>query len=456
MAFKKKATFKIDKITPLNNPTGWEMFNLPDRIKTASRDIEGEDLGGFDLKQATKEHPDHLYIKIFAIKKDEPNDNGDAFNEYELKQAFHTFIGVPIFTNHQNDDVEKARGKCIHSWYSDEKGGIFIIATIDKVAYPKLARGIEEGYIVGSSMGTSVEKSVCSVCHNLAHVADEYCSCVKERKNRKFSGSIKCRYYDSKVQTDEKCPLCGSTKDDIKVLNHKDQMIYEHNYGLKFIENSFVVNPACHDCGVHCILHVPNVQKKVASLRKSVDNLIKYSTDPEFVEKNIDNLEKIGGVQELNELKESMDKLEGVVKSMMKQKENVSYEYVSDIVKAISDVQGITDELTEMGYGALPSPEVLASEEGAEPAAFPEPIPAPDPMSQTGGGMTGNPEVSDMGGLGSITKPKISSKNKIKNKDFIEKNGRLWIKDLYFSSFDSLKSFFNSKSDLQVEISLIS
>ncbi|KKK81823.1 hypothetical protein LCGC14_2809590, partial [marine sediment metagenome] len=72
----------------------------------------------------------------------------------------------------------------------------------------------------------------------------------------------------------EKCPICGSTKDKTEILKHSEQPIFEHNYGLKFIENSFVVNPACHDCGVRCVLHAPTVESKVAFFRASVDNLI--------------------------------------------------------------------------------------------------------------------------------------------------------------------------------------
>ena len=83
MAMYKKATFSHKcKVTALNNPKGegWDIYNLPNQIKTASINIKDEDLNGFDLKQATKDYPDFLYIKIFAIKKDEPNDNGDAFS----------------------------------------------------------------------------------------------------------------------------------------------------------------------------------------------------------------------------------------------------------------------------------------------------------------------------------------------------------------------------------------
>jgi len=402
--FNKIAIFSKEcSIKALNEPKNWDIYNLPNQIKTASINIDGEDLGGFDLKSATKEHPDFLYVKIFAIKEDEVNDNGDAFCPAELKKAAETFVGVPLFTNHQNDDVEKAKGECVHSWYDKEAGGIYIIGRVDKLAYPKLARTIEEGYVKGTSMGTSVEYSVCSVCHVRAATSDDYCAHIRERKNKKYSGNIKCKYHDCPdVKDDEKCPLCSSTKDDIKTNKHSEQEIYEHNYGLKFIENSFVVNPACHDCGVTCILNSPEIQKKVAEFKNSMNNLMKYSNDKVL-------LNKIGGVQELNALKNSMSEIETVVKSMLQQKDNVSMEYVSDLVKAMADLQSTFDELNEMGYGALPSPEITAgTTESPEIQPFPEPVQAAPPPVES----SPKSSVQDMGGLGTITTPKKSSKNK--------------------------------------------
>ena len=421
MSFEKISTFSSSKeIKALNTPKNWEIFNLPKQIKYASTKIsEDEDLNDFDLKEAISKNLDHLYVKIFAIKKDEVNDNGDAFSARELKKAAPTFIGVPLFTNHQNDDVEKARGICVHSWYDDKEGGIYIIDRVDKVAYPKLARGIETGIIVGSSMGTSVQMSICSICHNAAATATEFCDHISGGKNRKFSGKVKCQYHKSNVDDlEDKCPLCDSTKDDQKTIEHEDIKIFEHNYGLKFIENSFVVNPACHDCGVKCVLHIPEVQKKVASLKESIDNLIKHSNGNE---KDVD---KFGGIKELDSLKNSMTNLETVVQSMVKQKEKVSIEYVSDLVKAMADVQNIFDELVEMGYGALPSPNVTAETMGEE-VITDEQISPVQPQSMapisppkndfSGAGI----DTGNLNGLGNITKPKISSK---KIEDFIAKN----------------------------------
>jgi len=60
MALYKVATFSHKcSVKALNRPKGegWELYKFPDQIKTASINVEGEDLGGFDLKEATNEHP---------------------------------------------------------------------------------------------------------------------------------------------------------------------------------------------------------------------------------------------------------------------------------------------------------------------------------------------------------------------------------------------------------------
>ena len=359
MAITKKAgTHNSFSIEALNSPD-WKEFNMSVvKIASIKKDT---DLNEFDISAAIKENPDHLFVKIFAIKKDEINDNGDCFSGPELKKAASSFIGVPIFCNHQNDDIEKARGKCVHAWYDDKAGGIFIVAMVDRVAYPKLVRGIEEGYINATSMGCSVHHSLCSVCHNSSAVANDYCDHVQHRKNKKFSGTIKCQYHKSKEKSQDTCPICGSKGTEEKELVHKDAQIYEHNYGVKFIEDSFVVNPACHSCLVHEIFNVSELNKKVASLRESVIKLGNVS-----IQEDNCGLSKVAGRKELEYLAEAMSKIEKVAKSMMSQKQFVSMEYVSDLVEAMASVQGILDELIEMGYAQLPSPEIMASDVGEE------------------------------------------------------------------------------------------
>ena len=206
------------EIEPLNFPSNWEEINTSSINKYASSEKTFEqrvadiDLGGFDIVKAVSENPDHLFVKVFAIKKDEVNDNGDYFSEHELKKAAKTFIGVPVFVNHQNDDIEKARGKVVHAWWDDERGGIYTINMVDKIAYPRLARGIEAGYVTGSSMGCSVKYSCCSICHNRAANAKEYCSHIRERKKKNYNGEQECQYHKSSNSGNEPCPVCGCEK----------------------------------------------------------------------------------------------------------------------------------------------------------------------------------------------------------------------------------------------------
>ncbi|GAF71731.1 unnamed protein product, partial [marine sediment metagenome] len=373
----------------------------------------------------------------------------------------HTFIGVPLFSNHQNDDIEKAKGDCIHSWYDDDKGGIYIIAKVDKVAYPRLARGIEEKYISATSMGTSVEFSLCSICHNLANVAEQYCTHITNRKNRKFSGNIDCEYHNSDADTEKKCPLCGSTKDKKIKLSHENLQIFEHNYGLKFIENSFVVNPACHECGISEILHIPNVNKKIAQLKANINKISENTKNKNF--KINSKFKKVAGQKEIDMLKDSMNGLEDVVKSMLQQKEQISMEYVSDLVKAMSDVQEVVDELVEMGYTQLPSPvtsespisDITTSEQ--EPSV---PIPTQETLQQMSIPTPSNISTEDLSGLGSVTKPKFSEKNKIKKEDFLKissnlKNSINILKNLVHnnSKDKELKSMANENKETKVAAS---
>ena len=117
---KHSTTVQTEDMQPLNVPVGPECdmysFDKFKKIASLSKSTPS-DLNGFDIEAAKKGNPDSLFVKVFAIREDEVNDNGDLFSAGVLKESAHTFIGVPVFVNHQNDDVEKARGKVVHAWY---------------------------------------------------------------------------------------------------------------------------------------------------------------------------------------------------------------------------------------------------------------------------------------------------------------------------------------------------
>ena len=398
--FMVKAASAADSFIENLIPNPESLQQVIDKIAISSKESseeksgDGEDSPAFDLQAEIDSHPDSLFIKCFAILADETNDNGDYFSRIELKKATPTFVGVPLFTNHANADINEARGKVVHSWWDEEQNGIMIVGRVDAEAYPQLARGIKEEYVVGTSMGCQVQYSICSVCHNYAETPDQYCSCIQERKTRMVQAkNQKCKYHERGDESE--CPICGSTKDEQKkyAVNTK---VFEYNYGIKFIENSFVVNPACPTCGVTEIIDPHKFRTKVAAIEKVLPRLLKaaenhpltctdqacgvteiidphkFRTKVAAIEKVLPRLLKaagnhpltctdqgcikISGQQELDNLNQALDMLSSVSQAMLNQKEQIDLEFLSDLVQVLADLQTVTDELTEQGYGRLQSP----------------------------------------------------------------------------------------------------
>ncbi len=168
------------------------------------------------------------------------NQNGDAFPEAELLkvigkkdgrdiQAYHSFIGRGLFVNHASDDAEKIRGIILDATWDPKTKGVDLLVACDKIAYPELARQIEAGYSNDVSMGTQVQWSVCSECHNKARVEKDYCVHVKTAKGGFYNG----------------------------------RPVYEANFGLNFIEISVVATGADPKA---------KIRQVIASLTKLADS----------------------------------------------------------------------------------------------------------------------------------------------------------------------------------------
>lgn len=116
------------------------------------------------------------------------NDNGDFFSEEELKSKYKTFIGKSAFVDHNNENVENARGIIVDAVWNDRGKFVELLKAVDKKAYPELARGIEKGYITDTSMGCRCGKSICSICGNVATTEDEFCDHIKNYKGSTYNG----------------------------------------------------------------------------------------------------------------------------------------------------------------------------------------------------------------------------------------------------------------------------
>jgi len=189
------------------------------RIKHAASSIEA----ARDLIATWQSYPDsalvdgfvpregHIYTVTRAISA-RINQNFDGFPSSELKAAYKTFLGKPLFVNHANDDASKARGRVIGSRYV-ENGTDKYIQVIQEVSakkYPKLAKELEEGGIDAVSMGCVAALTICSVCGNTATDMFDMCDHVLHHKGQTIDGKL----------------------------------VYEECRGIGFFELSYVFDPA--------------------------------------------------------------------------------------------------------------------------------------------------------------------------------------------------------------------
>jgi hypothetical protein len=164
-----------------------------------------------------KMQPGMIYTQVRAISA-RINQNYDAWPSEELKKSFRTFLGKPVFVNHQNFDPEKARGRVVAARYRESGNDRYIevIQEIDAVRFPKLAKEIHEGGLDSVSMGVEAGFTKCSVCDNRATDITDMCAHVKYHKGEKLAH----------VETGE------------------PTLVYENCYKLGFFELSYVFDPA--------------------------------------------------------------------------------------------------------------------------------------------------------------------------------------------------------------------
>lgn len=116
------------------------------------------------------------------------NSNGDFFSDIELKNHYKTFIGKPTFVDHDNENIENARGVIIDAIYNEKGNFVELLKAVDKKAYPELANGILRHYITDTSMGCRCGYSICSICGNKAVSEDDFCEHIINYKASTFNG----------------------------------------------------------------------------------------------------------------------------------------------------------------------------------------------------------------------------------------------------------------------------
>lgn len=254
------------------------------------------------------------------------------------------------------------------------------IRKIDKFERPvyDLTVANDESYIADGIAvhNCSVEYSVCNICKNKAERTDDYCSHIRNRKGRKFSGTAK------DVNTGE-------------VRNFKNELVFEYNYGLKFIELSAVVDPACPSCRIEGIVQNEDYLKRVASIQNEL-YMVKTSA-----------LEKHASQAEIDQIEQVLETLEGISVTLIQNRKQVEMEFASDLVQILSNLQTWLEELVGAGYASVGNdggtgvPGTVGDDQSmpangapapAAPApAAPTPVASETPMDGSVGTVTGSP-----------------------------------------------------------------
>ncbi len=109
------------------------------------------------------------------------NANLDIFPEEELLKAYKKWVGKPLCLDHKSSSVEMVRGLILDTYYDHKMKRVVALCALDKKNYPELARQVSTGYAASVSMGTGVEKAICSDCGTVAKAEPEFCSHMKYR-----------------------------------------------------------------------------------------------------------------------------------------------------------------------------------------------------------------------------------------------------------------------------------
>ena len=182
----------------------------------------------------------YIYTKVRAISS-RVNKNNDGWPAEELAKAYKTFVGKPIFVDHNNSDPEKARGVVVDArlhveddlqkasaldpYYATAPDNhkpptwIELLLETDARQFPRLAAAIISSDIDSVSMGANVERTQCNICNNWATSVQEYCDHIKSK---------------------------GASFDFFESSNGSktSRKSYEDCYDIHFFEISYVFDPA--------------------------------------------------------------------------------------------------------------------------------------------------------------------------------------------------------------------
>ena len=142
---------------------------------------------------------DYVIAEVPIVEGDIPNRNMHCFLTSRLVefvpkygvQAYKTFVGKPVFYEHQHDDNTKAKGVILDASMRHINGRWFvmILKAFDRTKDSKLANDVLTGNRKGHSMSAWTENFDCGFCgHRWDTSYQNACEHAKGPYNRRMSG----------------------------------------------------------------------------------------------------------------------------------------------------------------------------------------------------------------------------------------------------------------------------
>ena len=179
-------------------------------VEAYAEDPNGAVLDGWEPREGT------IITEVRAISA-RINQNFDAWPSEELREAHHTFVGKPVFVNHNNHDPDRARGRVVASRYVDAGENdryVQVLQEVEASRFPLLAKELMEGGLDSVSMGAEAREVECSVCSNISTSPFDAC---------------------------EHIPMKGAS---LRTANGEETLVYEICRKISFFELSYVFDPA--------------------------------------------------------------------------------------------------------------------------------------------------------------------------------------------------------------------
>src|SRR5579863_8611574 len=182
------------------------------------------------------------------------NGNFDFFPRKELEASYPSFVQKQIFLDHNSESSLYSIGKIIDALpIDDPQTGEFyieLVGKIDRTLHPEICRKIETGELNSTSMGCSVDESMCSICGKVLHSdADDKCEHMGMNLGKEFQAEIDFPEYNIKKGDLIPC--------------------FSINKGIVFNEDSIVGVPADPTAVIKTVLsNMKNQVSKKGSLTK--------------------------------------------------------------------------------------------------------------------------------------------------------------------------------------------